>query len=117
VRVRGGVRVRVRVCMINAGMPDRPASSQSGTGLKKLTMPEQVRYRTKLTQSGIFFSPVPDFNSGCRNADAGVSFLDADAQLWQQPQPTKGIGVPTMNIEDNYILTEITEHEFSSTCT
>jgi hypothetical protein len=38
----------------NAGMPDCPASSQSGTGLKKLTMPEQVRYRTKLTQSGIF---------------------------------------------------------------
>jgi hypothetical protein len=35
-------------------MPDRPASSQSGTGLKKLTMPEQVRYRTELTQSGIF---------------------------------------------------------------
>ncbi len=38
----------------NAGMPDRPASNQSGTGLKKLTMPEQVRYRTKLTQTGIF---------------------------------------------------------------
>ncbi len=29
-RVR--VRVRVLVCVINAGMPDRPASSQSGTG-------------------------------------------------------------------------------------
>jgi hypothetical protein len=36
-------------------MPDRPASSQSGTGLKKkITIPEQVQYRTKLTQSGIF---------------------------------------------------------------
>ncbi len=35
-------------------MPDCPASGQSGTGLKKkLTKPEQVRYRTKLTQSGI----------------------------------------------------------------
>ncbi len=54
VRVRVRVHVRVRVRVINAGMPDRPASSQSGTGLKKLTMPEQVRYRTKLTQSGIF---------------------------------------------------------------
>jgi hypothetical protein len=32
-------------------MPDCPAS---GTGLKKLTMPEHVQYRTKLTQSGIF---------------------------------------------------------------
>jgi hypothetical protein len=31
-----------------------PARGQSGTGLKKLTMPEQVRYRTKLTQSDIF---------------------------------------------------------------
>jgi hypothetical protein len=35
-------------------MPDCPASSQSSTGLKKLTMLEQVRYQTKLTQSGIF---------------------------------------------------------------
>ncbi len=36
-------------------MPDCPASGQSGTGLKKkLTMPKPVRYRTKLTQSGIF---------------------------------------------------------------
>ncbi len=43
----------MRVRVINARMPDRLASSQSGTGLKKLTMPEQVRYRTKLTQSSI----------------------------------------------------------------
>jgi hypothetical protein len=43
----------VFVC-INAGMPDCPAFEQSGTGLKKITMPEQVRYGTKLTQSGIF---------------------------------------------------------------
>jgi hypothetical protein len=38
----------------NAGMPDCPTSSQSGTGLKKTNMPKQVRYRTKLTLSGIF---------------------------------------------------------------
>jgi hypothetical protein len=38
----------------NDGMPDCPASSQSCTGLKKITMPKPVRYRTKLTQSGIF---------------------------------------------------------------
>jgi hypothetical protein len=44
-------------------------------------MPEQVRYRTKLTQSVIFFSPDPGWNSGCRNANASVSFIDADAQL------------------------------------
>jgi hypothetical protein len=49
------VHVNVHVHIYrNAGMPDRPASSQSGTGLKKITMPEQVRYQTKLTQSGIF---------------------------------------------------------------
>jgi hypothetical protein len=38
----------------NAGMLDCLAPGQSGTGLKKLMMPEQVRYRTKLTQPGIF---------------------------------------------------------------
>jgi hypothetical protein len=36
----------------NAVMPDRPASSQSSTGLKKITILEQVWYWTKLTQSG-----------------------------------------------------------------
>ncbi len=34
---------------INGGMPDCPASGQSGTGMKKITMPEQVRYRPKPT--------------------------------------------------------------------
>jgi hypothetical protein len=36
-------------------MLDCPASSQSGTGMKKLTIPKQVRYRTKPAQSGIFW--------------------------------------------------------------
>jgi hypothetical protein len=40
----------------NAGMPDCPASGQSGTGLKKLTMPEQVQYRTKIRDAGM---PMP----------------------------------------------------------
>ncbi len=35
-------------------MLDCPASNQSGTGLKKLTMPGIVWYRTKLWQSDIF---------------------------------------------------------------
>jgi hypothetical protein len=58
-------------------MPDCPAFGQSGTGMN----------RTNDAGTG----PVPDLadavrhfldsNSGCRNADAGVSFLDADAQL------------------------------------
>ncbi len=66
----------------NAGMPDCPASSQSGTRLKKLTRPEQVRYWTKLTQSGIFVVRYRTKIRGGWNADAGVSFLDADAQVW-----------------------------------
>ncbi len=69
----------VFVC-INAGMPDCPASDQFGTAMKKLTMPGQVRYRTKPDRH--FLGPVPDRNYWCRNADAGISFLDADAQLW-----------------------------------
>ncbi len=47
------VCVFVFVC-INAGMPDSPASDQSGTGIKKLTMPGQVWYRIKPRQSSIF---------------------------------------------------------------
>jgi hypothetical protein len=43
----------VFVC-INAGLLDCPASNQSSTGVKKLTMPGQVRYRTKPRQSSIF---------------------------------------------------------------
>jgi hypothetical protein len=35
-------------------MPDCPASYQSGPGIKKLTIPGQVRYRIKPRQSGIF---------------------------------------------------------------
>jgi hypothetical protein len=45
--------VCVCVC-INTRMPDCPASDQSGTGLKKLTLQGIVRYRTKPRQSGIF---------------------------------------------------------------
>jgi hypothetical protein len=47
------VCVFVFVC-INDGMPDCPAFDQGGTGIKNLTMPGQVRYRTKPRQSGIF---------------------------------------------------------------
>ncbi len=81
------VCVCVFVCMfmfvcINARMPDCPASDQSGTGIKKTNdagtgpVPDQ----TKAVRH--FFGPVLDWNCWCRNADAGVSFLDADAQLW-----------------------------------
>jgi hypothetical protein len=32
--------------------------------------------------SPVFFVSDTGLNSGCRNADAGVNLLDADAQLW-----------------------------------
>ncbi len=48
---------------------------------KKLTMLQPVRYWTKPTQSGIFLVRYRTKNDGCRNADADVSFLDADAAL------------------------------------
>ncbi len=57
------------------------ASSQSGTGMNKTSdagtspVPEEgdpVRYRN---------APVPDWDPGCRNADAGGIDLAADAQL------------------------------------
>ncbi len=71
-------------------MPDYPVSSQSGTGMKK-NNDAKVGYLTKLTQSSIFFGPVPDWIGGCRNADAGVSFLNADAQLCALANQTVGI--------------------------
>jgi hypothetical protein len=62
-------------------MPDCPASGQSGTGLKKTNDAGTGPVPDYAHTVRHFFSPVPDENSGCRNADAGVSFLDADAQL------------------------------------
>jgi hypothetical protein len=63
-------------------MPDCLASDQFGFGRKKnLMMLGPVQYRTKLAQSGIF-GPVMHWNYGCRNADPGISFLDANAQIW-----------------------------------
>jgi hypothetical protein len=45
-------------------------------------MLERVWYRTKLTQSGIFLVRYQAKIRDALSADAGVSFLDADAQLW-----------------------------------
>jgi hypothetical protein len=45
---------------------------------KKLMIPKELQYRTKLTQSGVFFIvQYRSKNSGCHNAGAGVSFVDA----------------------------------------
>jgi hypothetical protein len=74
------VCVCVFVC-INAGMPNCPASDQSSTGLKKITMPGLVRYRTKPRQSGIFLVRYLTGIIDAVMSDVGVSFLDADAQL------------------------------------
>ncbi len=38
-----------------------------------------------------FLGPVPNWNCGCRNADAGSSFRDADAQLWALEEKVKGL--------------------------
>jgi hypothetical protein len=61
-------------------MSDCPGSDQSGTGMKKLTMPGPIRNWTEPTPSCIFFGP--DRTEITDNADAGVSFVNADAQLW-----------------------------------
>jgi hypothetical protein len=64
-----------------AEMPDRPASCQSATGLKKIN---DAGARPVPDYSGVvqhFFAPVRDCDGECRNADASVSFLDADAHL------------------------------------
>jgi hypothetical protein len=72
----------VFVCVfINAGIPDVLASDQSGTGMKKTI---DARIDLVPDQAGAvrhIFGLVPERNNGCRNADAGVSFPDADAQL------------------------------------
>ncbi len=73
------------VCMfvcINAGMPNCPASDQSGTGLKKTNYAGTGPVPDQAKAVRHFFGPVPDWNYWCQNANAGVSFLDADAQLW-----------------------------------
>jgi glutamate synthase domain-containing protein 1 len=62
-------------------MSDCPASSQSNTGMKKTMMPELFRYRTKPTQSSIFFVRYRTVLMDDANADAGVSFLDADGNM------------------------------------
>jgi hypothetical protein len=62
-------------------MPDRLASGQSGTELKKTNDAETGPVPDLTDSVRHFFSPERDYDSGCRKADAGVSFLDADAQL------------------------------------
>ncbi len=76
VRVRDRVRVHVQVYKCwNAGLSGiRTVRYRK----KKLTMPVQVWYRTKPRQSGIF---LVQYRTVIIDADAGVSFLDADAQL------------------------------------
>ncbi len=73
----------VFVCMcINAGMPDCPASDQSGTALKKTNDAGNSPVRDQAKAVRHFFGPVPNWNYWCQNANDGVSFHDANAQLW-----------------------------------
>jgi hypothetical protein len=63
-------------------MPDCAASGHSGTGLIKTN--DAVTYTVPEESDAVrhFLAAVPDWDDGCRNADAGVTFLDADAHLW-----------------------------------
>jgi hypothetical protein len=72
------VRKGVCVCVYITGCS---ASYQSGTVMKKTNdvRPDPVADQALAVR--IFFGLVPDWNYGCWNADAGISFLDADAQL------------------------------------
>jgi hypothetical protein len=54
---------------------ERPAFDEYGTGL---TEANDSGTRIKRRRPAFF---EPDWNDRCRNADAGVSFLDADAHL------------------------------------
>jgi hypothetical protein len=54
VSVRVCVRVRIHINVYNCRNAGLSGSDQSGAGMKKLTMPGQVRYQTKPRQSGIF---------------------------------------------------------------
>ncbi len=67
---------------MNTGMPDSPASGQSGTGIQQKTNDARSVPVLDLTDAiRHFIGPVHDRDYGCRNADAGLSFLDADVQL------------------------------------
>ncbi len=61
-------------------MPDFPVSSQSGTGIKKLPMPELVRYWTKPTQYTVRYRT--------ELADAGMPM---PALVFLMPMPSYGV--------------------------
>ncbi len=93
VRVRVCVHVRVRV-HVHVHVHVRVRVRVYKCRNAKLSGIRSVRYQTEKTNdagTGLvpdqakavrhFFGPIPDWNYPCRNANAGVSFLDADAQL------------------------------------
>ncbi len=77
-RVYVHIRVRVYKCLnaelsgIQSVQYRNEKTNDAGTG----PVPDHTKAVRHL------FGPVPDWNYWCRNADAGVSFFDADAQLW-----------------------------------
>ncbi len=58
-------------------MPDLQAFSHSSTGNDKVKMPEPFQYRNIRHLLGV----VPDWDDECQNNNAGLSFLDAGAQM------------------------------------
>jgi hypothetical protein len=75
------VCVFVCVCCINDGMPDCLASDQSLTGMTKTDYAGTDPVPDQADAVRHFVGSVQDSNNGYRNADASISFLDANAQL------------------------------------
>ncbi len=64
-------------CLLNARMPEYPASCQSGTRMNKMPMPVPVRYRNKGTQYGIemfrYRTVIPDAGMSVPGALASMA--------------------------------------------
>jgi hypothetical protein len=69
----------VCVCT-NAGMLDCPASNKSGSRMKKSNDAGTGPVPDQDNEVWHFFSLVPDWHYECQNADASVSWSNADAQ-------------------------------------
>ncbi len=77
-RTRTQLQRRTRTCR-NASLSTNCSARYWNEN--KIRYRNRFRYHTKPTQFS-FYGLVLDWNNRCRNADACVSFLDADAQLW-----------------------------------
>jgi hypothetical protein len=88
-------------------MPDCPASSQFGTGMKKTNDARRGPVPDEADAVRHFYIPVLDENQGCLNTDAGISFLDADAQLCQPPRNRQSGVISECLIRTQYCRTTV----------